>query len=256
MDKKKRNRKVQDLTGMRFNELTALEYVGDKKWRCKCSCGKETIVSSCHLKSGHTKSCGHIVKAERFEDLSGQIFGRWEVIRPGGTSKSEGRMFWCRCECGTEKLVSGHSLKLGRSKSCGCLGEENRIRACTHHGCARTVNGVRPNKLYTIWSGMRDRCNNSSNVGYQWYGAKGVSVCEEWNNSFETFNEWANNNGYREGLSIDRINPFGNYEPSNCRWITLSEQAYNKRNSKCNKELREEYEKGINDESKIKNTQA
>ena len=248
MDNKKRNRKVQDLTGMKFNELTVLEYVGDKKWRCKCSCGKETVVSSCHLKSGHTKSCGHLIQEKKFEDLSGQLFGRWIVLKPYGKSIGDGHLFWCRCECGTERAVGSRSLKSGRSKSCGCLGEENRIKACTHHGFARTVNGVRPNKLYTIWSGMRDRCNNSLSASYQWYGAKGVKVCEEWDNSFEPFHDWALTNGYKEGLSIDRINPFGNYEPHNCRWITLSEQAYNKRNSECNRELREKYEKGNNNE--------
>lgn len=242
----KRNRKVQDLTGMTFNHLTVLEYAGDKKWRCRCSCGKEVVVLACHLKSNHTKSCGHIKKELPFEDLSGKVFGRWVVIRPYGKSKSEGQMFWCRCECGVERAVSGHSLRLGRSKSCGCLGEENRIEACTHHGCARTENGVRTNKLYSVWSGMKDRCNNSNNSGYQWYGAKGVKVCEEWNNSFEVFYEWAINSGYKRGLSIDRINPFGNYEPSNCRWATDTEQALNKRTSKKNIKLREEYERNKN----------
>ena len=238
-----RNRKVQDLTNMTFNELTALEYVGDKKWRCICSCGKETIVSSCHLKSGHTKSCGHLMRAERFEDLSGQVFGRWTVIKPYGKSLTEGRMFWCRCECGTEKAVSAHSLRSKRSLSCGCLGEENRLKSCTHHGHARTKNGTRINKLYSVWDGMKQRCCNPNHSAYQWYGAKGVKVCEEWESSFVTFNDWALTSGYQEGLSIDRINPFGNYEPSNCRWATSSEQAHNKRNSKKNILLREEYGK-------------
>ena len=143
MNNKKRKRKVQDLTGMKFNELTALEYVGDKKWRCRCSCGKETIVSSCHLKSGHTRSCGHLAQEKKFEDLSGQIFGRWKVLKPYGKSTGDGHLFWCRCECGTERAVGSRNLKSGRSKSCGCLGEENRIKACTCHGHARMKNGLR-----------------------------------------------------------------------------------------------------------------
>ena len=230
-----KKRKVQDLTGMKFNELTALEYVGDKKWRCRCSCGKETIVNSCHLKSGHTKSCGHLNIERPFEDLSGRTFYRWTVLRPYGKTPSEGRMFWCRCECGVERAVSGHSLRVGRSKSCGCLGEENRIEACTRHGHARTKDGVRIDKLYNVWDGMKQRCYNPNHSAYQWYGAQGVTVCEEWYNSFGVFNEWAQNNGYKRGLSIDRINPFGNYEPSNCRWATSTEQALNKRNSKKNR---------------------
>lgn len=90
---------------------------------------------------------------------------------------------------------------------------------------------------------MKDRCGNPNNSGYQWYGAKGVKVCEEWKNSFESFYSWAMANGYKKGLSIDRINPFGNYEPSNCRWATSIEQALNKRTSKKNVKLKEEYKK-------------
>lgn len=243
MTKKKRNRKIQDLSGMKFNELVVLSYAGDKKWLCRCSCGQETVVSSCHLKSGHTKSCGHLIKIQKYEDLTGQVFGRWTVLKSYGKSKGDGHLFWCRCECGIEKAVGSHSLKSGRSKSCGCLGKENRIKSCTHHGHARTKNGVRISKLYSVWDGMKQRCSNSNHSAYQWYGAKGVKVCEEWNNSFETFYEWAVSNGYKEGLSIDRINPFDNYEPSNCRWATNEEQASNKRNSERNKRLKEEYER-------------
>ena len=85
-------------------------------------------------------------------------------------------------------------------------------------------------KLYSIWNEMRCRCNNPNDKNYKRYGAKGISVCEEWSN-FRNFYPWAFANGYQEGLSIDRIDPTGNYEPSNCRWITLKEQQRNRGNN-------------------------
>ena len=82
-------------------------------------------------------------------------------------------------------------------------------------------------RLYCIWRGMFERCENPKSPSYEFYGAKGISLCDEWH-SFVKFSMWAINTGYHEDLSIDRINPFGNYEPSNCRWATRKEQANNK----------------------------
>ena len=86
-------------------------------------------------------------------------------------------------------------------------------------------------KLYVCWKNIRQRCNNPNAAKYEYYGGKGISVCEEWNNYF-AFEEWALNNGYQENLTIDRIDCNKNYEPSNCRWVTLKEQANNKTNNK------------------------
>lgn len=86
-------------------------------------------------------------------------------------------------------------------------------------------------KLYAIWVTMRQRCYNTNNKDFYNYGAKGIKVCDEWVKDFSEFYRWAMENGYVESLSIDRINPYGNYEPSNCRWATIQEQANNKKNT-------------------------
>ena len=86
-------------------------------------------------------------------------------------------------------------------------------------------------RLHRIWKSMKGRCTCKSWKPYQWYGARGISVCEEWNNSYLSFKEWAINNGYREDLELDRINVNGNYEPSNCKWITHHEQTLNRRDT-------------------------
>ena len=87
--------------------------------------------------------------------------------------------------------------------------------------------GAKHTKLYNVWCAMKERCNNSHNKSFARYGGRGIMICEEWANSFEVFSKWANDNGYKEGLTIDRKDVNGNYEPNNCRWITTAEQNRN-----------------------------
>lgn len=87
------------------------------------------------------------------------------------------------------------------------------------------------NRLYRIWRNMKNRCYMPKAAGYRYYGGRGISIASEWLNSFEKFSDWAKNNGYEDWLTIDRIDVNGNYEPGNCRWITIMEQAKNKTNS-------------------------
>ena len=128
----------------------------------------------------------------------------------------------CRCECGNIKIARATNVFYGGTKSCGCLPKEgNNFK----HGFRRK--GGKSERLYGVWKSMRERCNTVSCSSYKRYGARGIKVCEEWNN-YLAFKEWALNNGYVEGLTIDRINVNGDYEPSNCRWATLKVQANNK----------------------------
>lgn len=124
------------------------------------------------------------------------------------------RQWLCQCECGNKKIYTTSNLNV--VKGCGC--------AKGKHKCSQT-------KLYRTYQRMKNRCYRKNYPQYNNYGGRGIKVCDEWLNDFLTFKNWSLENGYKEGLSIDRINPNGNYEPNNCRWITMFEQASNKRNN-------------------------
>jgi hypothetical protein len=154
-------------------------------------------------------------------NLLDKRFGRLVVIKE--TSNIGRWTAWvCKCDCGNEVVVKTHELQLGDTQSCGCLFRETLYKNITKH------NG-KGSRLYNIWCHMKTRCLCETDRNYKWYGAKGVSVCEEWKNDYLAFQKWALSNGYSGNLTIDRINPFGNYEPNNCRWITIQEQQRNKR---------------------------
>ena len=156
-------------------------------------------------------------------DLTGQRFGRLLVLEK--TENSKGKSVWkCKCDCGTDAFVRTSDLKNGHTKSCGCYQREMTSKASKKHGLRHT-------KIYHTWLDMKDRCFNSKNKRFSTYGGRGITVCDEWRNSFEAFYEWAMVNGYSGNLTIERIDVNGNYEPSNCKWITMPEQAKNKTNS-------------------------
>lgn len=137
----------------------------------------------------------------------------------------------CMCDCGNLTKPTLSSIISEKIKSCGCWKAEKareRISKSNYkHG-----KGNYQNKLYRVWSSMKNRCNNKNNPEYKNYGGRGITVCELWQRDFESFEEWAINNGYADGLTLDRINVNGNYEPNNCRWATRKVQAINKRNNR------------------------
>lgn len=159
-------------------------------------------------------------------DLTGQYFGRLEVIRYDHTEKS-GKYWLCHCECGNTKVIKGSLLQNGHTRSCGCLVKERGHEMLTKHG----LYNVNP-KLHNVWNSMKERCNNPKHHAYENYGGRGIKVCDVWQHDFKAFLEWSMANGYAEGLTIDRINVNGNYEPSNCRWATQKQQANNTRRNK------------------------
>lgn len=161
------------------------------------------------------------VKMGAFVDLTGQRFGRLVVVKQMPERKN-GRVLWeCKCDCGNTTYVASYSLKSGHAKSCGCLHlEKNKTNRITH-GFSKTE------RLYNVWKSMRQRCNCETNQDYKHYGGRGIEVCEEWQESYLTFRNWAMSNGYENNLSIDRIDVDGDYCPENCRWVTQYEQTRN-----------------------------
>lgn len=161
------------------------------------------------------------MKIQKVSEMIGKKFGRLEIIRYAGIKvygKARCRMWLCRCECGNEINVVTSRLTSGNTRSCGCLlneynaskkpdPEEKRMRR----------------RIQNVWQKIKERCYNPNCNNYRAYGARGIKMCDEWFYNSKAFTEWCLTNGYQKGLEIDRINNDGNYEPSNCQFITKQE---------------------------------
>lgn len=158
-------------------------------------------------------------------NLAGQKFGRLTILYKSGKSKNGHSIYSCLCDCGKRVDIFGTNLKMGYTKSCGCLRKEVTINKNYKHGDARKKSTTRLNQT---WQNMKARCHNPNANEYNRYGGRGIEVCSEWKNSYIVFKIWALKNGYQDDLTIDRIDNNGNYEPSNCQFITLSENIKNR----------------------------
>ena len=153
----------------------------------------------------------------------GDKYGRLTVKEPSEKDK-HGQKWTCRCECGATRDVYESNLTNGNSKSCGCINSERLREMKLRHGGTGT-------RLYNIWLDMRKRCTNQNSKNYKRYGARGITVCEEWA-EYEAFESWAIENGYNDSKSIDRIDNNEGYEPTNCRWTDEITQANNRRSNR------------------------
>ena len=231
-----------DLVGQVFGRWTVLSRDRSKtgasqnsKYLCRCECGNEKSVPTRNLLNSDSQSCGCLQKERTSDcssnDLLGQRFGRWTVVERDRSKPADrkGTNAWwiCACDCGTTRPVNPYSLTSGKSQSCGCLHKEKVTGVVS----SNRTHGETRSRLYSVWAGMKARCSDKNLTSYANYGGRGINVCESWNNKYESFRDWAKQNGYAENLTLERKDVNGNYCPENCCFIPLSDQGKNKRNT-------------------------
>jgi len=203
-----------DITGIKFNNLTAIRYIENRGknskayWLFKCVCGKEVVLRCSAVKTGVTKSCG----CSRRKDIAGKKFNMLTAIK--FSHRKNKNTYWLfKCVCGNIKKIDYGSVKNGSTKSCGC------ISLSINHGMSKT-------SIYSSWQSMRDRCLNKNNKQYKDYGGRGIKICDRW----ERFQVFCEDMGIKPlGTTIERLDNNGGYNKDNCAWATPKEQSRNTR---------------------------
>jgi len=214
-------KKYKDIAGKRFKKLVAIKYIetikGNAIWLCQCDCGNTTKTKTVYLNNGDTKSCGCLNKDKGFyTDLTGDRYGKITVL---SFSHRDNYSYWnCRCDCGREmKMISNNFI---RRKNVAC------------RNCTNVTHNMSKSKEYKSYTHMKERCYKPNTKGYENYGGRGIKICDRWLDSFEFFLADMGKKPQGGVWTIERVNNNGNYEPSNCIWLPLEEQAKNRRPQK------------------------
>lgn len=243
---------MDNIVGKKYGSLLVIEQLGHRKIAALCVCGEVKEFWVYNVTSGKTTSCGclsaSITSAKAYRKVAsflGKKFGKLTVIDILNTNKTGLRKVSAKCECGSVKEYFFGNLQTGKSSSCGCENSNKSSDRMTAINikrsplCAAQLGGLiitnlSLHPLYRTWCSMRARCRNKEAVSYKDYGGKGVRVCDEWENDFVSFYNWAINNGWSPGLQLDK-DIKGNgllYGPNACMFVTRSVNCRHKSNNR------------------------